>query len=226
MMVVAVKNNNQTNRKMTLMNTLTPSVNGPSDPQVAKLGDRINAAARKAGIDTALFQVALAYPGTELEDEMIALLVRFAKKASGIVTPVRAQNSGLVPSGWQVTKDDPEGDINLANLDYSSGPVQAGETYISGDTMLARKGNAYGSLGFAAAKLKQQEEGKEIFPVESRGKHYFIMPRTVLLDGGRGRRVAYFYWDGRRWVLYFRYLHRNFRCSDRFVRSSELPSVA
>jgi len=41
---------------------------------------------------------------------------------------------------------------------------------------------AVGSLGYAAELLKAQKQGKEIFPVESRGKHYFIMPRTRLLD--------------------------------------------
>ncbi|MBI2459022.1 MAG: hypothetical protein HYV53_00535 [Parcubacteria group bacterium] len=112
---------------------------------------------------------------------MVALLVRFGKKVRGIITPVRAQDTGLVPNGWTIKSDNLEGDISLANLDYSSCPVREGEKYVGGDTMFERAGNAYGSLGFAAALLKAQDEGKEIFPVESRGKHYFIMPRTILI---------------------------------------------
>lgn len=165
------------------MQTLTPSVNGPSDPQVGKLH-------------------------------------------GGIITPVRAQDSGLVPNGWEVKSDNLEGDINLANLDYSSCPVQAGELYVSGDTMLARAGNAYGSLGFAAALLKAQVEGKEIFPIRSRGKHYFLMPRTILLDGNRRRRVACFGWDGGQWVLGFSDLDDDFDDDGRFVRPRELCSAA
>ena len=202
--------------------TLTPSVvKVPSDKQVGKLHDRILSAARKSGIDCGKFQDALAYPGTELEDEMIALLVRFSKKVRSIVTPVRAEDTGFVPGGWTVKSDNLEGDISLANLDYSSCPVREGDSYVGGDTMLERAGNAYGRLGFAAALLKAQEEGKEIFPVESRGKHYFIMPRTILLDGGRYREVAYFDWDGERWVLNFDWLGSYFGGSGRFVRPRE-----
>jgi hypothetical protein len=69
--------------------------------------------------------------------------------------------------------------------------------------------------------LKAQEEGKEIFPVKSRGKHYFIMPRTVLLDGRRLRMVACFYWRDERWVLDFSWLRGAFRGSARFVRPRE-----
>lgn len=209
------------------METLTPSANTPTDPQVGKLHERLLSVARKSGISSQRFQIALAYPGTELEEELLAVIVRFAKKANGIITPVSAQDTGLIPAGWTVESDSLEGDINLANLDYSSCPVQEGDGgYVNGDTMLARAGNAYGSLGFAAALLKAQKEGKEIFPVESRGKHYFIMPRTILLGGRRGRRVACFDWDGRRWVLGFRWLGVSFDDGDRFVRPRELPSAA
>ncbi|MDP2709035.1 MAG: hypothetical protein Q8O93_03250 [bacterium] len=196
--------------------TLTPSVR-----QAGKLHDRILSAARKSGIDSGQFQDALAYPGTELEDGMIVLLVRFAKKARGIITPVRAEDTGIIPNGWTVKSDNLEGDINLANLDYSSCPVRASESYVSGDTMLERAGNAYGSLGFAATLLKAQEEGKEIFPIESRGKHYFIMPRTILLYDDRNRKVADFDWSDEQWVLSFRWLDYNFNDSARFVRPRE-----
>jgi len=204
--------------------TLTPSVKEPSDRQVGKLHDRILSATRKSGIDSDQFQIALVYPGTELEDGMVALLVRFAKKASGIITPVCAQDTGLITDSWTVKSDNLEGDINLANLDYSSGPVREGESDVNGDTMLERAGNAYGSLGFAAVLLKAQDEGKEIFPVESRGKHSFIMPRTVLLGVDRLHlRAAVFFWHGGRWELAFFYLldGRVFDSSFRFVRPRE-----
>lgn len=203
---------------------MTPSVNTPTDPQVGKLHERLLSAARKSGLTTQQFQVALAYPGTELEDGLLVTIVQFAKKASGIITPVRAEETGLIPNGWSVESDSLEGDISLANLDYSSCPVQEGDNgYVNGDTMLARAGNAYGSLGFVAVLLKAQAEGKEIFPVASRGKNYFIMPRTILLDVSRGRRVACFGWDGSRWALGFGYLDDGFRGRIRFVRPRELP---
>lgn len=197
-------------------NTLTPS-----EPQVGKVHERLLAAARKSGVTPQQFQEALGYPGTGLEDELLAVFVRFAKKVSGIITPIRAQDTGLIPNGWTVESDNLEGDINLANLDYSSCPVREGESYVSGDTMLQRAGNAYGSLGFVAALLKAQDEGKEIFPVESRGKHYFVMPRTILLSDGRRRGVAYFRWGGERWVLRFGWLVSRFRVHARFVRPRE-----
>ena len=41
----------------------------------------------------------------------------------------------------------------------------------------------------------------------------------ILLDDNRNRRVAYFNWNGRRWVLNFNYLDNNFNGNNRFVRS-------
>lgn len=206
---------------------MTPSNAVPSDPQVGKLHERLLSATRKSGVTTQQFQIALAYPGTELEDGLLSVIVRFVKKAAGIITPVRAQETDLIPDGWSVEIDSLEGDVDLSKLDYSTCPVQPGDGgYIGGDTMLGRAGNAYGSLGFTAALLKAQAEGKEILPVESRGKHYFIMSRTILLDDDRGRRVAFFGWDGRQWALDFGYLVNDFGGRGRFVRPRELPSGA
>lgn len=197
----------------------------PSIAQAGKLDERLHAAARKAGFDSQLFQEVLGYSGTELEDDLLAVFIRHYKKARGIVSPVSAQDTKLVPSNWKVKADQPEGDVDLAKLDYSLCPVRDDEEYISGKTMMARakEDKAIGSLGFVAALLKAQDEGKEIFPVESRGQHYFIMPLTELQDdGGRGG-VASFHWsvDLRRWVLRFLWLYSNFRRYDRFVRRSE-----
>lgn len=212
------------------MKKLTPSVNAPSDPQVGKTHERLLSAARKSGVTSQQFQVALAYPGTELEDELLAVFVRFAKKVRGIITPVSAEDSGLIPNGWTVRvkdgvrQDFPEGEVDLAKLDYSICPVQDGDDhYVNGDTMLQRaiKAKAYGSLGFAAVLLKEQKEGKEIFPVESRGKYYFIMPLTELFDGRRDHRVACFDWGDERWVLSFPWLDSNFNDNARFVRPRE-----
>src|SRR5579864_3314284 len=100
---------------MTPTNVLTPS-----DPQVGKLHERLLAAARKSGVSPAQFQAALSYPGTELEDEIAASITKFSKRASGIYTPVRAEETGLIPEGYTVESDDLEGDINVANLDFDS----------------------------------------------------------------------------------------------------------
>ena len=190
----------------------------PSDQQVGKLCDRILSAVRKSGVNRKYFQDDLAYSGTELEDELVGVIVRFTKKVKGIITPVRAQDTGLIPNGYTVKSDNLEGDVKFANLDYSSCPFRKGDYYVDGDKMLERAGNAYGSLGFAAALLKAQEEGKEIFPVKSRRKHYFIMPRTVLSKiGGDNDIVAYFYWKGKKWALHYIWLKEHFKGDSRFV---------
>ena len=174
----------------------------------------------------------------ELAVIFITALRTFAKKLLGIVTPVPAEQTGLIPQKWSVMvrddvkQDSPEGDVDLSQLDYSLCPVRDGEEYIGGKTMMARAKEdkkVVGSLGLAFDLLRAQDEGKEIFPVESRGKHYFIMPLTELQGGdGRGL-VAGFIWsdDKRRWVLYFDWLDNRFNRHDRFVRRSEnQPSAA
>lgn len=201
--------------------TSTPSM--PSDPQVGKLHERLLAAARKSGVSLQQFQAALSYPGTELDDDLLNVIVRFARKANGIITPVAAKDTGLIPNGWEVESESLEGDIDLANMDYSFCPVREGESHIDGDTLLqrAREAGAFGSLGLAAKLLKAQDEGKEIFPVESRGKHYFIMPRTKLRDHDGHRCVPCFYGDGLRWVLLFDWLVIDFYSFVRLLRARE-----
>lgn len=187
------------------METSPSIVKLPSDPQVGKLHERMLSAACKSGV------------------------ARFVKKASGIITPASAQNTSLIPRGWRVKEDDLEGDVSLANLDYSTSPVWAGESYVPGDWMLNRVDNAYGSLGFSAALLKAQNEGKEIFPVKSRGKHYFVMPRTILLDRHQDRQVACFEWRGKSWKLFFKWLGVDngiFYGNARFVRPGKLSSAS
>lgn len=146
-------------------------------------------------------------------------------KATAVAKALSAKKSGLVPDGWKVTSDFPEGDVDLAKLDYSLCPVRGSETSINGTTMVARakEDRAIGSLGLAAVLIAAQDEGKEIFPVESRGKHYFIMPLTELQgDDGNGD-VAYFYWsdEEQRWVLDFYWFDDGFSRGGRFVRRSE-----
>ncbi len=207
------------------MDTKTPLT--ASDNQVDKVHERLEIAARKLSIPKDSFQKALEYPGTGLEDDLAAVFMKYSKKASGIVTPISAKDTGLVPRGrgWKVKKDKLEGDVNLAKLDYSTCPVHDDEEYISGDTMMkrAQELGAIGSLGFAADLLKAQNEGKEIFPVESRGAHYFIMPLTELQDGDDNRTAACFSWGGERWVLIFTWIDigRNFYRFARFVRRRE-----
>ena len=142
----------------------------------------------------------------------------FALKEAGFFTTVAAQKTGHVPPGWTVKSDSLEGEINLNNLDYSSCALCEGDELVDGATMLERAGDAYGSLGFASVLLEAQGEGKEIFPVESRGKHYFLMPRTILLNENEKPFVACFLWGGKDWNLYYSPLSSDFGDSDRFVR--------
>ena len=147
------------------------------------------------------------------------------KKGSHVKVPL-AIDTKLIPQGWSVVSDAPEGDVDLAALDCSLCPVRGSETSINGTTMMARakEDRAIGSLGLAAALIKAQDEGKEIFPVESRGKHCFIMPLTELQYGDGLGYVAYFYWSDKqhRWVLHFNWLDNYFFYRyDHFIRRSE-----
>lgn len=176
--------------------------------------------------------------GGLFQDQVVEVVKKLVKKkASGIVTPRRAEETGLIPSGWSVyvtpegvRKDRPEGDVDLARLDYVCPLRQEDGDWISGETMLQRavELKAIGSLGFAAGLLKAQEEGKEIFPVKSRDREYFIMPLTELLVGIGDRDVAYFDWGAwsERWVLHFAWVGNHFFRPARFVVPRELPLVA
>lgn len=152
---------------------------------------------------------------------------QFAKKALGIFTPVRAQDTGLIPDGYTLESDGPEGKINFANLDFNFCPVRDGDgIWVNGDTTMARSKEvqAIGSLGFAKLVLDAQKEGKGIIPVELRGEVYIILPRTVLRDRHGNRCVGFLHWDGEQWVLSFSWLDGNFGHfgrSGRFVRSRE-----
>lgn len=178
----------------------------------------------KLNISAEEWQTAVIEDGGSFQDQAVEVVKKLVKKVRGIITPARAQDSGLVPQRWSVKNDKLEGDVDLAKLDYSACPVRDDEEYVTGATMLkrARECGAIGSLGFAAALLKAQDEGKEIFPVESRGVHYFIMPLTELQDGDGLGRMAGFYWGSERWRLnFFRWFDRSFSRDVRFVRRSE-----
>ncbi len=218
---------------------LTVSTNNPREgKQGRKLYYRLKTSIKKSGLLIVALQPALEFPGTAMEDDIAAILVKYSKMARGIVTPVRAEDTGLMPQGYSVyltpqgvRKDRLEGDVELANVDYICPLRDDDGDYIGGEVMLQRSVElkAIGSLGYAFALLKAQEQGKEIFPVESRGKHYFIMPLTELLGDDRGRRVACFGWHGKslRWVLFFRWVGGVFARRGRFVVPREKkPSVA
>lgn len=55
----------------------------------------------------------------DLAASFTAFVHSYAKKLLGIVTPIAAKDTGLVPQGWKVKKDKPEGDVDLTKLDYS-----------------------------------------------------------------------------------------------------------
>ena len=156
--------------------TTTPST--PSNNQVGKLEERLRASARKSGTTEEHFQGALGFPGTGLEDEIAAVIRKYANKVRGIVIPGSASSTGLIRTGWSVNVKDgvpqdlPEGETELANVDYVCPLGKDDGDWISYDTMMQRatKLGAIGSLGYAAELLNAQKEGKEIFPVESRGK--------------------------------------------------------
>ncbi len=187
-----------------------------SNNQGDKLRERVGIALEKSGVTMDKVQIALGYPGTGLEDDIVSSIIKYSNKASGIVTPISALETGLVPSGWVVVSDDLEGDIDIANLDFGYSPCEASESYISGDNMLKRATatKAIGSLGFAKYVLDEQAAGRQVIPEELQGQKYIICFRTIL-EGSSGRRhVAYLRWVGEQWVVGFRWIDSGFDSSD------------
>lgn len=202
---------------------LTPSQKRPSGRQIVKICDRLTAAIRKTKILTSeQVQVALKEPGTFLEKELQMAVVRSYRKVMGIVTAVEASKTGLVPSGWKIKIDKPEGDISLIGVNFFS-PTEQDEISIDEKTMLLRTSECIGSLGLAEQLLKKQEAGEEIFPQEFRGKNYIILPRTILIGCLRGESCTpYFCWDAPLglWTLGFQWLKNGVDSRARFMRLS------
>lgn len=190
--------------------------------RVTNLCKRLVTAARKAKVPLGI-----------LEDELMKTLASLGAETSGSITelatgmvvPVRAEDTGLVPKGWSVYRkntipqDFLERSINFARLSYGTCLAQGGKPFVKGAAMLDRaiSTNAYGSLGFAALLLKAQRERKEIFPKESRQERCYIMPRTILIDIEGFLRVGVFLWRRRKWALEFRRVDNPFDCHDWFV---------
>ena len=145
------------------------------------------------------------------------------------MTPICAQDTGLVPSGYIVESEDLEGDINLVNLDFGTfAGVDGDGDSVTVDSMVARSKEvqAIGSLGFARLVLDAQKEGKDIIPAELRGKVYIILPRTILVHRDGFRCAAFLIWHSERWVVLVSWLGTRFNRNVRFVRSCELRSAA
>ena|GEM_PF-5308265 len=157
-----------------------------SNNQADKLTERISIALRKSGVSKVQAQLALRYPGTEMEDEMVATIIKFYRMAAGIGVPLRAEDTGLVPNDWTVYSEELEGEINLAKLDFGYSPFPPGRSSISGNVMLkcAEEAGAIGSLGFARIAIDAEKRGEHIIPPEFHGERYIILPRTVLREHG------------------------------------------
>ena len=77
-------------------------------------------------------------------------------------------------------------------------------------------------MGSGKLVLDKQKEGKDIIPVELRGKVYILLTRTVLRRRSGSRCVLYLRWDGKRWVVDVYWLDVYFYRYVRFVRSREV----
>ena len=133
-----------------------------------------------------------------------------------MVSPLSAMETGLIPEGWgwTVEKDDLEGDINLAKLDFDYCPVSDEVTLDRADKVEG----LVGSLGFAKIVLDAQKEGKDIIPAELRSRVYIVCSRTVIRDGYGYHRVAALVGGGP-WVIRWLHLSEGFFPEDRLVRS-------
>jgi hypothetical protein len=164
-----------------------------SENQGDKLRQRIGIALEKSGVAKDKIQRALEFPGTALEDEIVATIIKFSKQVSGIITPVSAIETGFVPNGWSLISDELEGDVDTTKLDFNFAPCNKIGSSISGDVMLERciaTPNIIGSLGFAAEVLNAQEVGRDIIPSKLKDRKCVIFPKTILRDIYGDRRVA------------------------------------
>jgi hypothetical protein len=206
---------------------MTPTNNelSPSDPQIGKLYERLLAAARKSGVTRAMFQDAMRYPGTELEQRLINVFQDFALASmwlslgTGLCTPVRAEETGLVPDNWTTDWDEPEGEIDLSNLNFRTpitfSKINHGEWIHGTDAMKRAKGlDIVGSLGLGKVILDAQNKGTTIIPSSVKN---VLFARTILNTGGQQSMFSLRQVNG---VFIPRYsaLHRcYFREGDKFI---------
>ncbi len=195
--------------------SLTPSQARPAEAKIDKLCDRVRAAARKSGIPDDRFQLGLEVPGTGLEDDILKVLTSYIRKASSLVVPSRAQDTGLVPEGWAVWSDEVENDVCLAQLDFCYSPCAWNEEYIYHDAMLERvkAAKTLGSLGLAKIILDEQKAGRQIIPVKLQGKKTILFPKTIIVHAGGDHCLASMPWYEGKWYLEFIWLDNSFNSS-------------
>lgn len=100
--------------------------------------------------------------GGEFQDLVASAIKKLVKKVSGIVTPRRAEDTGLISSGWKVNvtkegvrKDKLEGDVDLGKVEYVCPLNETDGDWISYDTMMEQghqtRRNRQSRLCFRAA---------------------------------------------------------------------------
>ncbi len=122
----------------------------------------------------------------------------------GIVIPLSAIETELIPNRWSVESDDLEGAVHTAELDFSFSLCKSNESYIIGDMVIerAKSHSVLGSLGLAKIILDEQVAGRQIIPAQLQGVRQVIFPRTILRDVNGDRNFAYLRWCAG-WVLGF-----------------------
>ena len=137
---------------------------------------------------------------------------------TGIDVDIMPEDDLSVPEGWTLLADEsveePGGPVTLEDVAV----LEGNESYVGGETMLKRaikSGNRAG-LRCAKALLRQQEK----IPVEWRGNKILVFTGTVVRLRRGFRYVAYLYWFGVRWYLFWYWLVNFFNSYYRAVRCS------
>jgi len=152
-----------------------------------------------------------------------ALAQVFYRSAGTIVWAAPARKTGLVPEGWSVKRDEPEGLVYLNRLDFLTGPVLGDTQSVSGQAMIQLGRHAYGSLGLVFELQVAQEAGRDIIPIELR-RYYFLAPRTVVEDVEGHLFIAGLSWlqtdnyENGRWVSVWLPIDDAFYPEARFIR--------
>jgi hypothetical protein len=172
--------------------------------------ERVLAIAGKSGtkLEPRHVEAAKSYPGTDLEQEFLRVLLKYNTLQTGMTLPFSAKSTGLLRQSTRVESDDLSTEINLNRLDFSRSVVEEGEDWASGETILPRadKYGAIGGLWLAKKILEAQEEGDKalgkIVPLGKEGYRVkpiteaILLPRTVVLPANyEGKRfVPYLSW--------------------------------
>lgn len=115
---------------------------------------------------------------------------------------------------WEIVEDVPPSKFKISDLKFLSF-LKKGKSSATGKTMRRRAVAMKGNLGLADVKYVLEHQAE--IPVEFQN-NYLVFPGTLLRDPYGLLCVAYLYWGGGRWYLFWYWLSNVWDDDDRLVR--------